>query len=307
VRETEPLLHLIVNPTAGRGTSAKLLPAIEAALTRYDRKFQTTITTQRGHARQIADNALVAGGQIVVAVGGDGTLHEVTNAVIDADPAKEPTLGLIACGTGNDFARCLGLTGTVDEMCTILARGERRYVDVGTIVGHDLSPRHFLVAAGVGYIADTATTVNRGIRYLRGMPAYILGAIQTLRNFQSRNITLKFDNLEPRTVDAMLISISNVATTGGGMIIAPGALADDGLLNICLVKKISKFELLRQLPNVIKGLHINHPAVEMLTATSVEITSEIPLQLWIDGEVIGSTPAKVSVEFKRLPMLLPHK
>jgi YegS/Rv2252/BmrU family lipid kinase len=284
-----------------------MLPAIEAALTSNGRDFHTTFTTERGHARAIAETALASGGQTVVAIGGDGTLHEVTNAVLEADSSLNPTLGVVACGTGNDFARGIGLTGTVQQMCDVLVHGERRFVDVGTISGFDLPMRRFLVAAGVGYIADTAVTVNSGIRYLRGMPAYILGAVQTLRGFQSKEITLQIDNCPPRVVNAMLISISNVATTGGGMQIAPGALADDGKLNICLVRKISKLELLRQLPNVIKGKHINHPAVEMFTATTVKLSCEKSLKLWIDGEVIGSTPAKIAIEPNKLPILLPRK
>jgi len=301
------LFHLIVNPTSGRGSGGKLLPKIEESLRRYGIAFTTTLTTARGQATELAEAAIVKGNQTVVAVGGDGTLHEVTNAVLDADPALSPTLGLIACGTGNDFARCVGLFGTVDQMCSILATGERRFVDVGTIEGANLPKRRFLVAAGVGYIADTAETVNRGIRYIRGMPAYIVGAIQTLSSFVPTEIELRIDQNEPRMVNAMLISISNVATTGGGMKIAPSATVDDGLLDICLVHKIGKLELLRQLPNVIKGTHINHPAVEMLRASSVEISCKKVLSLWIDGEVIGSTPAKLTVEPNRLPILMPSK
>ncbi len=302
---SKSVLHLIVNPTAGRGSAARSLPAIEQSLIRHGRDFLVSTTNARGHARQIAEQALAAGGQTVVAVGGDGTLHEVTNAVINANPALEPTLGLIACGTGNDFARCLGLIGTIEQMCTVLVNGQRKFVDVGTVTGHDLPIRRFLVAAGVGYIADTAATVNRGIRYLRGMPAYILAALQTLVGFSSTEIMITVDGQAHRTLDVMLISISNVATTGGGMLIAPGALIDDGLLNVCLVHKISKFELLRQLPNVIKGAHVNHPSVEMFVAKSVEISSKIPLGLWIDGEVAGTTPAKFELETAKLPMILP--
>jgi diacylglycerol kinase (ATP) len=168
-----------------------------------------------------------------------------------------------------------------------------------------LPVRRFLVAAGVGYIADTAATVNAGIRYLRGLPAYILGAIQTLSQFHPRLLKLRIDGQPERTVETMLVSVSNVETTGGGMLIAPGALFDDGMLNICLVRKISKLELLKQLPNVIKGTHVRHPAVEMILASAIEIASDIPLPLWIDGEVTGSTPAKFRVEAGKLPMLLP--
>jgi diacylglycerol kinase (ATP) len=304
VPELLPSMHLIVNPTAGRGAARRALPCIETYLQRHGVAFTTTITTERGHAELIAEAALAKGNQTVVAVGGDGTLHEVSNAVIQTDPALQPTLGLIACGTGNDFARCVGIYGDIAFMCSILIHGERRFVDIGSVESHDLPRRSFLVAAGVGYIADTALTVNKGIRYLSGMPAYILAAVLTLSSFKPLPITLKIDHNEVRNVNAMLVSVSNVETTGGGMKIAPKALFDDGLLDICLVHEVSKLELLKQLPNVIKGLHVDHPAVEMIHTKSITISSSEHLALWVDGEVIGTTPAKFSVETKMLPIML---
>jgi diacylglycerol kinase (ATP) len=281
------------------------LPKIEECLTTLKCNFTKTLTVERGHARKIAEDALSSGAKVVCAVGGDGTLHEVSNAVIDANPALHATLAVIPYGTGNDFARCVGLTGTVEQMCKVVASGVRKLVDVGVIEGAGLPPTRFLVAAGTGYIADTALTVNKGIRFLRGMPAYLFGAVRTLSAFKPTVMTLQFDGAPPRTLNTMLISISNVATTGGGMRIAPGALCDDGLFEICLVRSLSKWTLLRQLPNVIKGLHIGHPAVEMITAKSVILQSSVPLNLWIDGEVFGKTPAKITMEAGRLPILLP--
>jgi diacylglycerol kinase (ATP) len=302
----KPTVHLIVNPTAGRGAAAKQLPSIVACLTRLDCVVQSTLTTERGHARRIAEESIAIGTALVVAVGGDGTLHEVSNAVMDSDPSMGATLGLMACGTGNDFARCVGLTGSIEHMCDVIANGRRTFVDVGVIEGVGLAPTRFLVAAGTGYIADTAKTVNRGIRYVRGMPAYLIGAVQTLASFHSTQMTLTFDNLTRRNVDTMLVSVSNVATTGGGMKIAPGARCDDGKFEVCLVRKLSKWVLLSQLPNVINGTHVTHPAVEMLAASKVVLQSDVPLDLWIDGEVLGTTPANITMEPGRLPILLPN-
>jgi diacylglycerol kinase (ATP) len=105
----------------------------------------------------------------------------------------------------------------------------------------------------------------------------------------------------------MLISVSNVATTGGGMKIAPDAVPDDGRLDLCLVRAIPRLELARQLPNVMQGRHVTHPAVEMLRARSLTIETERHAALWIDGEVTGTTPARFTLLPASLPMLLPER
>lgn len=240
-----------------------------------------------------------------MAVGGDGTLHEVANAILKAgDP--DATLGLIPFGTGNDFARGVGLFGGIEKACLTLALGKTARLDVGTVEGSGIEqPYYFLVASGVGFVADTAKTVNEGVRWLHGAPAYVYGALRTLKSFQPLPLTIQFDEEAPRSRETMLVSISNVATTGGGMRIAPGARPDDGCLDICLVSRIAKSDLVKQLPGVFAGRHVNHPAVSMYKAGTICIETEKPAQLWIDGEVIGATPAKFSVKPAMLPFMLP--
>jgi diacylglycerol kinase (ATP) len=107
-------------------------------------------------------------------------------------------------------------------------------------------------------------------------------------------------------VDSMLISVSNVATTGGGMRIAPDAKPNDGVLDICLVEKIGRMALAGQLPGVFAGKHVSHPAVSMMTAKTVRIDTQAPAILWIDGEVIGTTPATFKILPGALPVMLPR-
>ncbi len=294
---------LIVNPTAGRGQAGKSVRRIAAKLREYDGLLNPVwrYTKARGDAEHMARDAANKGASLVVAVGGDGTLHETMNGLMGTDAV----LGLIPFGTGNDFARALGVYNNLDRACAAVAQGETKWVDVGVIDGRGTGgPRRFLVLSGTGYDARTAQTVNNGIRFLSGAPAYIWGAILTLRTFVPFHLTLVTDGMERRT-NAMFVSVANTPTTGGGMKIAPQAAIDDGLLDICLVGSLSQAALLRQMPNVFAGTHIHHPAVTMLRASQITLDADPPQPLLIDGEVLGTTPATVTVLPRALPMRVP--
>ncbi len=294
---------LIVNPTAGRGHAGKQIRDIETRLRQYGLSdIVWRHTTARGHACTLAREAAQAGVPLVVAVGGDGTLHEVVNGLL----GTSSTLGLIPFGTGNDFARALGLHGDLDTACRAVAQGDTRRVDIGTVLGRGMdSPRHFLVICGTGYVAQTARTVNAGIRYLSGAAAYVLGAILTLRTFRPFQLTLSLDSGAAQVSSAMFVSVCNTETTGGGMKIAPGAQPDDGLLDICLVQSVPKTTLLYQLTQVFAGKHVGHPAVSMLRASRVTLDADPPQPLLIDGEVIGTTPATVTLARHALAIKVP--
>ncbi len=294
---------LIVNPTAGRGCAGKQVREIETRLRQYGMTdLVWRHTGARGHAETLAREAALSGEPLVVAVGGDGTLHEVVNGLL----GTQTTLGLIPFGTGNDFARALGLHGDLDSACRAIAQGTSRPVDIGTVSGQGMgAPRHFLVICGTGYVAQTARTVNAGIRFLSGAAAYVLGAVLTLRTFRPFQLTMTLDHGEPRTTPAMFVSFCNTETTGGGMKIAPGAQIDDGLLDICLVKAVPKATLLYQLTQVFAGKHIGHPAVSMLQAAQVSLDADPPQPLLIDGEVIGTTPATITLSRHALAIKVP--
>ncbi|HEY3331260.1 MAG TPA: diacylglycerol kinase family protein [Capsulimonadaceae bacterium] len=296
---------LIINPTAGRGRAGRAVDDIRRCLNVNDVDAVYYYTKGAGNGESLANEAIRAGATVVAAVGGDGTLHEVTNAVMSA-PAGSVALGLLPFGTGNDFARGAGLFGDLARACDALAVGPVRHIDIGRISSPSLaSDRWFLVAAGLGFVADIAATVNRGLRRLHGAPAYIYGAAVTLRHLRSFAIVIKLDGQTLDFDEATVISISNVETTGGGLKIAPGADLADGLLDVCLVGKLGRLELLKQLPAVVTGKHISHPAVTMLRGKCVEIETSEPKELWIDGEVVGHTPATFTIYGGKLPMVLP--
>jgi len=293
---------LIVNPTAGRGKAGRQVPEIKRLLGGAAADWDWRFTEKSGDAQVLARSAADAGARLVVAVGGDGTLHEVMNGVL----GRGATVGLIPYGTGNDFARALGLYGSLKIACKTLTSGSVRKVDVGVIEGEGTGgPRHFLVLAGTGYDARTAQTVNSGIRFLSGPLAYVWGAILTLWRFTPFALTLTLDAAPPSRLKAMFVSFANAETTGGGMKIAPGAKVDDGCLDICLVAAVSKPTLLYNLTQIFSGNHVRSAAVSMHKAKRLTVDADPPQPLLIDGEVRGTTPATITLLPGALPFLVP--
>jgi len=292
---------VIINPTAGRGSAGRSVPMLRELLRESNYEFDWRFTEARGDAETIARKAATSGVSLVVSVGGDGTFHETANGVLGTDA----TIGLIPFGTGNDLARALGLFGDVKIACEAIKSGVVRRIDVGAIRGTGFDGvRHFFVLSGTGFDAKTAQTVNSGIRYLSGAPAYVWGSLITLAKFEPFNLTVTTET-ETRTLEAMFVSVANAATTGGGMLIAPGAIVDDGCLDLCVVGKVSKATLAYQLTQVFSGAHTKHPAVSMLRGSQITLEADPPQPLLIDGEVIGSTPASIVVIAKALPILVP--
>ena len=299
---TAPDAVLIINPTAGRGKAGRQAGEIRRLLGPKAADWAWHYTRKSGDATALARAAAQDGARLVVAVGGDGTLHEVANGVLGTGA----TAGLIPFGTGNDFARALGLYGSLEVACRALTEGVVRHIDMAVIEGKDTDgPRHFLVLAGTGYDARTARTVNEGVRHLSGPLAYVWGAILTLRTFEPFDLTLTLDDDPPRHVKAMFASFANAETTGGGMKIAPGAVVDDGCLDVCLVGSVSKLTLLYQLTQVFSGKHVHHPAVSLLRARRISVDADPPQPLLIDGEVCGTTPARISLLPGALPFMVP--
>ena len=293
---------LIVNPTAGRGEAGRQVPEIRRLLGAAADEWAWRFTEKSGDAALMARAAAEAGARMVVAVGGDGTLHEVANGVLGSGAV----VGLIPYGTGNDFARSLGLYGSLETACKTLTQGRVKKVDIGLIEGEGTGgPRHFLVLAGTGFDARTAQTVNSGIRFLSGPLAYVWGAISTLWTFKPFALTFALGDAPPRRVQAMFVSFANAETTGGGMKIAPGALVDDGYLDICLVEAVSKLTLLYNLTQIFSGRHVRCPAVTLLRAKCLTVDADPPQPLLIDGEVLGTTPATIKLLPGALPFLVP--
>lgn len=298
-------ITIILNPKAGRGRGTQLRAELERLLTAAAPSspavWKIVETRAKGHASELARQAVGAGAAIIAAAGGDGTLNEVVNGLM-AEPAEsrqKVMLGLLPLGTGNDFARCIGLGTDIKRSVETLFQGRPQFVDVGQAHG-----RWFVNIAGCGFDAIVAERANRGFPFLRGTSAYLAAIAHSLLHLKSAELTLTLDG-ETRHVRALMCSVANATSYGGGMMVTPDARIDDGLFDICLLAEAGRLEFVRAFPRVFKGTHITHSKVTMLRARTVHIESHPPLPLLIDGEVTGTTPVTFTLSPRALQVMTP--
>ncbi len=296
---------VVLNPAAGRGQGARRRAELErklaatASQTRGNQadcaEWRIVTTTAPGTAGALAAEAAAQGADVVAAAGGDGTLGEVVNGLVGTGAR----LGLLPLGTGNDFARCLGIGTDLDLAVRTLFSGVPQPVDLGRA-----QDRWFINVAGCGFDAVVAERVNRGFRRLHGTAAYIAAVFQTLLTFRPAAMRLTLDG-ETRQERAMLCTIANSQSYGGGMRIAPDARIDDGLFDVCLLRETGRLEFLRAFPRVLRGTHVTHPKVMMLRARHIAIESDPPLPILIDGDVVGTTPVEFTLSPRAIEVLTP--
>ena len=299
-------ITVILNPKAGRGRAGNQRMNLEkwldeATKQSYEHtgkqwKWDLQITQGPGNAIDLARQASQSGAHLVVAAGGDGTLNEVVNGIV----GTEARLGLLPLGTGNDFARCLGLEPDLQSNVMLLMEGAERPIDLGKVIID--TPRYFLNIAGCGFDALVAERANRGFPFLHGTAAYLAAVGHALLHMRPANFTLSLDGTTYRT-RALMCSVANATSYGGGMRVAPDARIDDGMFDICLLKDAGRLEFLKAFPSVFKGTHTTHPRVSMYRASDVSIESDPPLPLLIDGEVIGTTPVHYTIQKHAIRMV----
>ena len=251
-------------------------------------------------AREAADSGI----EIVVACGGDGTISQVANGLTNT----RTRLGLLPLGTGNDLARHLGLLDPRLAVQAILTGSAIhadlvRWSSAGT---HDRRAGFMLNVAGCGFDALVAERVNQGFKGLNGTSAYLAAVAATLATFQPGPLRVEVDG---RVVEgpAMLCAVANASSYGGGMRIAPEARIDDGLLDVVLIGRVSRFEFLRTFPRVFKGTHVSHPAVTCLRGKKVLIEADAAMPILCDGELCGFTPAEFELDPGAIQILVPDR
>jgi diacylglycerol kinase (ATP) len=287
-------LVLIANPSAGRGTVDKALPRIESVLTDKSLAYRIVRTTHPGHATEAARQALSNGERYLVAVGGDGTVHEVVNGMVkDGGPvAADAVLGVVAAGSGCDFVRSFGLPPDAEQAAARLAGYEVRTIDVGTVTCADGETRSFVNIAEIGLgAAVVARAANLG-SFLGGA-RYAAGFWLTLPRFRPAAVRLDADG-QSHAWRAFNVVVANCRFYGGGMQISPKSDPGDCLLDV-LVMTGPKSDSFTTLPKVYKGAHLPHRHIAELQADRLRVDADAPFPVEADGEVLGSTPASFGI------------
>lgn len=280
--------HIIVNPAAGRGRSLKVWQGLEPLATTLGLDFSIHITTGPGDATNEARKAAEAGVDAVVAMGGDGTVAEVVNAIAGTETA----LGVIPAGTGNDFARSAGLPPNPEQALRALTATRVRRLDMGRVNG-----RLFVNVGGAGFDAEVAHFSNTRARFLTGTPAYVFSVLWTLVGYRPTRLLLTLDGRELE-LPVTMIAVANGSHYGGGMWITPEARMDDGLLDVCVIGPMGRAELLAAFPRVFKGTHVTHPKISFHRAREVGLRVLEPgrtVYAHADGEPLGALPLEFSV------------
>ncbi len=293
--DTMGTILAIVNPKAGGGRAAERWRAMKPLVERH-LSFTEEWTTAPGHATEIARQAAERGVDRVLAIGGDGTVHEVVNGLAGTHVA----LGLLPMGTGNDFARSAGVSGQTEDIAARLAKGSTRAVDLGFVNG-----RYYINVAGVGFDAQVARIVSEMPRKGQGTVPYLATAVRLAFHYENPALTITLDGTEQAPQKRLLIAVGNGAAYGGGMKICPGARIDDGLLNVLLVDALHGFPLLGLLAMVFRGGHLRDRRVSMVQAREIHVDGPSSVPVHADGEVIGGLPATFSVKPGALQLWTP--
>lgn len=278
------VISLIVNPFAGGGRAGRLLGAVGNALAAHELPHHVERTTSLEHARELA-RAAAAAGEVAVAFGGDGLI----GAVADALKGSDGVLGVLPGGRGNDLARVLGIPLEPVAACGVLASGVVREIDLGEVAG-----RTFVGIASCGFDSEANRIANQA-RLIKGNLVYTYGALRALAGWRRATFTVTLDDAQPQTMVGYTVAAANSKSYGGGMLMAPDASLDDGKFDVVMIGHVSKSQVLRLLPGVFKGKHVQHPAVTVARAQLIKIAADRPFTLYADGDPIAELPATLQV------------
>jgi diacylglycerol kinase (ATP) len=290
---------LVFNPTAGGGRAGRLAPRVAGRLAADGVEVEQHQTRSLEDAR-LASCEAARGVDAVVAMGGDGTVGACAAGLVDAGPGAgtRAALAVIPAGGGNDAARSLGLPAR-DPLAAagLLTRLRRCPADLATVAG-----RGYLNVAGAGFDSEVNRVANQRLGWAGNRPRYVGAVLAQLAVGRTARFRLVLDG-RAQEVTGWLIAVANGPSYGGGMRVAPQASLADGLLDVVVIAGIGKLEFLRTFPKVFGGRHVDHPAVTVHRAATVELDADRPLHVYADGEPTGTLPATFEVRPAALTVL----
>jgi YegS/Rv2252/BmrU family lipid kinase len=285
-------IAVVLNPTAGGGKALGLLPKINAELTKLNRPYHIHVTKSPGDGLATARRYASDGVALVICVGGDGTLNEVVNGILES--GKRVPFGLVSAGHGGDFARTAGTSKHVDVAVQRACSGKSRAIDAGRVTFDDGATRAFINVAGLGFDALVAEKCQ-STRLPGSTLPYLAAAFSSLVTFKNIQVKIEADGV-PSETKAVFVQIANAKYMGGGLMMAPDADIADGELQLAIVGDFRKPELLRALPGVYSGKHVGHPKFSQVAAKRIRIETVQPARVQVDGEIMGHAPVTFTVE-----------
>ena len=289
---SDPTHTLLVNPSAGGGRTRKLLDTARAALADGGIEPREVLTENIEHGRREAALAAERGERVIV-MSGDGLIGQVGGELANTGAV----MGVIPGGRGNDFARVLGIPSDVEEAAGMIAAGVTREVDVGEVNG-----ARFLCIASCGFDSEANWIANHS--RVNGPLVYAYAALKALAAWKPATFRLEFDG-RTETVTGYTVAVANGKAYGGGMLAAPDAVLDDGLLDLGATGNVSKLRFLKGLTQIFKGEHLETLQAKTWRTTEVRIDADRVFTVYADGDPIAELPATVRILPRALRVIVP--
>jgi len=294
---------VIINPYSNRWEGERRAPEVEASLQQAGIDFTLYKTERPGHGIELAHNAIESGNTPLIAVGGDGTLTEIVNGVLQATPSAEfpaGPIGFIPQGTANDLTDVLGIPRDLKEAVQVIATGNSRVIDVGTVNG-----RFFGNNSAIG-LEPMVTIENIRLTWLKGEIRYLVSAVLAILKRPQWEAHLEWDSGEYKG-SISLVSVGNTHRTGGVFYMTPNAVIDDGLLDFVYAPALGRLRMFQLLPKTQSGDHVNETEVKEYRTQYLKINMKTPTPIQADGELIstGSTEILYSVVPNALRVFVP--
>jgi YegS/Rv2252/BmrU family lipid kinase len=296
-------VHVIVNPFSARGKTGVRWESLKEIIKYYFKEFKYIFTEKPMQATEMVREFLKDGFDLIIGVGGDGTLNEITNGYFREDSSRAinagASLGIVPSGTGSDFIRFLKIPRDFKKSVELIKNSQVRKIDVGKINFKNSSGvnqrRYFINIADFGLGAEVIKNIS-AIPALKRTPLfYYKGLLSTIKSYKSSKVRLVIDDSEEIEGHFLIGAVANGRMFGGGMIIAPEAEPDDGCFDVVLIEDMKRFEIIRNSILLYNGKILKHPKVTMKKAKNVKVFSDEEVSIECDGELGLRLPAEFSI------------
>ena len=297
----------LVNPASANGSTGRRWPELARRAAAAGLEGATLFSERQGHLAELAREAALDGAELLVVVGGDGSVNEVVNGL--AGLGRQPAVAVVPRGTGWDFSRTFGIPRKIDDAVQIALQGDVRTIDLGRASyrawdGSDATA-WFANVASAGMSGAIAKRANETTKALGGKASYLWATFAVFSGWAATEIEVAVDG-ERRAGPMFDVVVANGRFFGGGLEICPEAEPDDGLFDVLTIGDVTKRDLVQTMPKMYRGTHLPHPKAELLRGSSVTVTSETPLPIELDGEQPGTTPVTFEVAAGALRLRVPR-
>ncbi|MCE9647126.1 MAG: diacylglycerol kinase family lipid kinase [Chloroflexi bacterium] len=298
-------VKLILNPMADMGRAWKTANDLRPIAQEFEGELTWSGTVYPTHAIELARQAAEEGCDLVVAMGGDGTVHEVMNGLMQVPENKRPAMGIVPIGSGNDFAYSMGLTQKAAHALAHALKAENvKGIDIGLMTDEHGRREYFDNTLGIGF--DAVVTIrSHKLPVVKGFLMYLTAVIQTIfLNHNPAKVQIETDS-EKWEESVLMVTLCNGPREGGGFMLSPGSKNDDGRMEFVTVKKVSRAMMFRLVPEFMKGTHMRFKQIRMGEFTKFNLSSDRPLYIHADGEIFTSFGSNLRrVNFEILPNAL---